>query len=225
LPPLKDDGGRWHERRGAIAEELMFDGNSVPDRRRPLDGFTASELLFVVTLMATMTSVSVPPVLRALDDYRAAGAARYVAARLQRTRMEAVLRSADVGTKFVGVGNEYSFRTYIDGNRNGISSTDIQNGVDRPLGGKERLTDYFTDVDFGTMAGLPAVDSGSSPPGSDPIHLGTSDIATFSANGSSSTGSLYVRSRTKQYVVRIYGDTGKTRLLVFDAGSGQWRPL
>ena len=203
----------------------MSDGNSVQGCRRPQDGFTASELLFVITLMAAMTSVSVPPVLRALDDYRAAGAARYVAARLQRTRMEAVLRSADIGTKFVVVGNQYTFRTYIDGNRNGISTIDIQNGVDRPLGGLERLTDYFADVDFGTMAGLPAVDSGSSPPSSDPIHLGASDIATFSANGSSSTGSLYIRSRTKQYVVRIYGDTGKTRLLVFDVGSRQWRGL
>ena len=188
-------------------------------------GFTAFELLFVVTLVATMSGVSVPPVLRALDDYRAAAATRYVATRLQRMRMEAVLRSADVGAKFVLVGNQYTFRNYIDGNRNGISTADVQNGIDRPLGGMERLTDYFADVDFGAMPGLPAVDGSGPPPGDDPIHLGTNDIVTFSANGSSSTGSLYIRSRTKQYVVRIYGDTGKTRLLVFDPGSRQWRPL
>jgi Tfp pilus assembly protein FimT len=78
-------------------------------------GFTAFELLFVVTLVATMSGVSVPPVLRALDDYRAAAATRYVATRLQRMRMEAVLRSADVGAKFVLVGNQYTFRNYIDG--------------------------------------------------------------------------------------------------------------
>jgi len=203
----------------------MSDASQRPHKFGREDGFTTFELLFVVTLIVTMSGVSVPPVLRALDDYRAAAAARYVAARLQRMRMEAVMRSADVGAKFVLVGNQYTFRNYIDGNRNGISTTDIQNGIDRPSGGVERLTDYFSDVDFGTMPGLPAVDGSSSPPGGDPIHLGTSDIATFSPNGSSSTGSLYIRNRTKQYVVRLYGDTGKTRLLLFDPGSRQWRPL
>lgn len=175
--------------------------------------------------MATMGTVSVPPVLRALDDYRAVGAARYVAARLQRIRMEAILRSTDVGAKFSLADGQYVFRVFVDGNGNGISTHDIQIGIDRPLGAIDRLSDNFPGVEFGTMPGLPAVESGSTPPGSDPIRLGSGDIATFSAGGTSSTGSLYIRSRTRQYVIRIYGDTGKTRLLAFDAADRQWKSL
>jgi type II secretory pathway pseudopilin PulG len=188
-------------------------------------GFTGLELLLVIAIIATMSGVSVPPILRALEDYRAAGAARYVAARLQRMRMEAVSRSVNVGAKFLLVNGKYQFRIYVDGNRNGISSGDIDSGIDPPLGAAERLSDNFSGVDFGTLPGLPAVDSGSAPPGSDPIRLGSSDIVAFSPAGSASSGSLYIRSLTKQYVVRIYGDTGKTRLLTFDAASGQWKPV
>jgi hypothetical protein len=70
------------------------------------------------------------------------------------------------------------------------------------------------------------VDSGGTPPGTDPIRLGSSSMATFAASGTSSSGSLYIRGRRNaQYVVRIYGQTGKTRVLKFDARSRQWKGL
>jgi len=192
--------------------------------RHAASGFTGLEVLFAVALLVTVSSISVPPVIRALDDYRAAGAARYVAARLQRLRMEAILRSTEVGMKFSGTAGSYTFVTYVDGNGNGILTSDISSGVDRPIAAAERLGDSFTGVDFGTIPGLPAVDSGSSPPGSDPIRLGSGDIASFNASGSSSSGSLYMKSRSRQFVVRLYGDTGKTRILMFDAASRRWGP-
>ena len=58
-------------------------------------GFTAIELLFAVGIVVTIGGVAAPPILRSLDDYRATGAARYIAARLQRARREAILRSAE----------------------------------------------------------------------------------------------------------------------------------
>ena len=189
------------------------------------EGFTGLELLFVVAVVATMGGVAVPPVLRALDDYRAAGAVRYMATRLQRIRMEAMLRSSDVGVKFFTSSTGYVFAVYVDGNRNGVLSHDILDGIDWQLGVSERLGDNFTGVDFGTSPGLPAVDSSSSPPGSDPIHFGSGDTASFSASGSSSSGSLYIKSRSRQYVIRLYGDTGKTRILVFDESTRRWNPL
>jgi len=47
------------------------------------------ELACAVTLMATLASVAVPPLLAGLDEFRTSGAARHVAARLQRARMDA----------------------------------------------------------------------------------------------------------------------------------------
>ena len=189
-------------------------------------GYTIVELLFVLGTLATLSSIAVPQVLAGLDDFRTVGAARHIAARLQRARMDAVVRSADVGLQITSTAAGYSYAVYVDGNRNGVRSTDIQYGIDKRLVAPERLFDQFPGVDFGAIPGVPAVDAGGTPPGTDPIRLGSSNLATFAATGTSSSGSLYIRGRRNaQYVVRIYGQTGKTRVLRFDARSGQWKGL
>jgi hypothetical protein len=51
-------------------------------------------------------------------------------------------------------------------------------------------------------------------------------MVTFTPLGTATTGSLYVRGRHEaQYVVRVFGETGKTRLLKFNRRSGTWNPL
>jgi type II secretory pathway pseudopilin PulG len=188
-------------------------------------GYTLVELVFVTGIAVTMSAVAVPQYLAALDDFRASGAARYVSARLQRARMEAVMRSAEVALRFTPAGAGYSYQVYVDGNRNGVLARDIQRSIDRPIGAPERLSEQFTGVDFGAIAGLPGIDGGT-PPGDDPIRLGVSNTASFSAAGTSSAGTVYIRGRRdSQYAVRIFGDTGKTRLLKFDRATWQWRPL
>jgi hypothetical protein len=183
-------------------------------------GFSAVEIVFVAALTTTLAGVTVPPVLRTLDDFRAVGAARYLASRLQRARMEAIRRSANVAVHFT---TDSEFATYVDGNANGVLATDVRSGMDWQLGAVERLGAAFQGVIFGTIDGLPPVESSGSPPGSEPIHLGPSNSASFSPMGTSSSGSVYLRSRTRQLVVRIYGDTGKTRILQFDEHNRQWR--
>ena len=61
-----------------------------------LCGYSLIELTIVVGLIATLSAITAPPLLTNLDDFRTAGAARHLSARLQAARMEAVLRSADV---------------------------------------------------------------------------------------------------------------------------------
>jgi len=185
-------------------------------------GFTLLEMAFAVGLAATLSGIALPPTLRLLEDYRTAGAARYVASRFQRARMEAVRRSANVAVRF---GDAGEFATYVDGNGNGVLSADIRDGTDPQLGAAERLELGFSGVQFGVLPGLPPVDAGGTPPGSDPIHLGGSNLASFTPAGTSSSGSVYVRSDRCQLVVRIYGDTGRTRILRFEARSRQWRAL
>ena len=103
---------------------------------------------------------------------------------------------------------------------------DIQDGIDRLTASMERLPEQFTGVDFGAIPGLPPVDTGGTPPGTDPIRLGAGSFASFSSAGTSSSGTVYIRSRGgSQYAVRIFGETGKTRMLKFDPGTRKWRPL
>ena len=188
-------------------------------------GSTLVEVLFVSTLVVTLTGIAVPQALVALDDVRAAGAARYVSARLQRARMEAVMRSADVAIRFTSTAAGYSYAAYVDGNRNGVRAAEISKGIDREVAPSERLSDKFACADFATLPNLPAVDSGGTPPGTDPVRLGSSNMASFSALGTGSTGTLYIRCGNAQYAIRIYGETGKTRILRFDLRARRWNPL
>jgi type II secretory pathway pseudopilin PulG len=191
-------------------------------RSQGASGFSSIELLFAAGLVATLSGVAVPSLLRTLDDHRAASAARYIASRLQRARMEAVLRSVNVAVYFSTSGE---FATYVDGNGNGVLSADIRDGADPRLGAPERVSTSFGGVVFGVLAGLPPIEAGAAAPGSDPIHLGSSDSASFTPLGTSSSGSVYIRSRLRQVVVRIYGDTGKVRVLRFDEGTRQWSEM
>lgn len=188
-------------------------------------GYTLLEVIFATALSLTLGAVATPQVLATVEDARAAGAARYVANTLQHARMEAVMRSTDVGLQFVATSAGYTQAAYRDGNGNGIRSRDIQRGVDPQVGSLERVSAQFQGVDFGVLPGLPPVDPGSTAPGTDPIKLGSSDILTFTPRGTATAGSLYLRGRRNtQYVIRILGETGKTRVLRFDPRLQQWKP-
>ncbi len=189
-------------------------------------GYSLVELVCVAGLVATLAAAAIPQVITGLDDQRALIAARYVAARFQRARMEAVLRSAMVALQFTQTSNGYTFAEYVDGNRNGVLAGDMQRGIDWRHGAIERLPDQFTGVDFGTSPGLPAIDPGGAPPGSDPIRLGVANRASFSPNGTATPGTVYVRGRSgAQYAVRILGETARTRIVRFDRNTQRWRPI
>lgn len=189
-------------------------------------GYSLVELMFVTSLCVTLSAIAVPQTLTELDDVRAESAARYLATRFQRARMEAVMQSTAVAMQFTQAAGSYTYAMYVDGNRNGVLARDIQRGADRRLGAVERLPDEFAGVDFGAVPGVPAVDSGGTPPGTDPIRLGAGNMVSFSATGTSSSGSVYIRGRrAAQFVVRVFGETGKTRVLEFDGRSGKWKPL
>jgi type II secretory pathway pseudopilin PulG len=189
-------------------------------------GYSAIELVFTMGIAVTVGGVAIPQMLVSVDEVRTAGAARYIAGQLQHARMQAAARSAEVALRFSLDARGYTFAVYVDGNRNGVLAADISSGIDRQVGAPDRLPEKFTGVDIGVLPGLPAVESGSAPPGVDPLKLGASNSASFSPLGTSSSGSVYVKGRGRtQYVVRLYGETGKTRILKFNAQRNTWQPL
>jgi prepilin-type N-terminal cleavage/methylation domain-containing protein len=195
-------------------------------RHRQRRGYSVIELMIVMAVGGTLSAVALPQYLTTLDDMRASGAARHLSGRFQRARMEAVMRSAMVGVQFTQTASGYTYAVFVDGNRNGILTRDIQRGVDLPITPAERLPNQFTGVEFGAIPGLPPVDAGGTAPGADPIRLGSGSIASFSAAGSSSSGTVYIRSRRNaQYAVRIFGETGRTRMLKFEPRTRLWTQL
>ena len=126
-------------------------------------GFTAVELLLAIAVATTLATMAVPSGLRAVDDYRAHGAAIYLAHRLGQARIEAIKRSAFVGLRFESNGDDYGFAAVVDGNSNGLRTSEIVDGLDFPLGPKEQLRANFSNVTCGILPGVP--DADSIPPG------------------------------------------------------------
>jgi len=185
-------------------------------------GFSLVDVLCALGLVATFTAVAVPEALTAVREVRASGAARQLAAQLQGARTRAILRGRDTAVRITRDARGFVFTVYEDGNRNGVLSRDIDEGTDRLIGRPIRLSDDFPGVDLGAVPGLPGVE-GSAPPGSDPVRLGAADRATFTPDGTATPGSLYLRGQgDTQFVVRIYGDTGRIRILRYRPRGGGW---
>jgi hypothetical protein len=129
-------------------------------------------------------------------------------------RMLAVQRSAAVAIRFDRDARGYRFATYQDGNRNGVRALDIAAKVDREIEQPVRLFELFPDVDFGLVLDGQA---------DDPIQLSGSSLLTFTPGGTATSGSVYLRGRGGiQYVVRVLGATGRTRILRYDEAQQRW---
>jgi len=188
-------------------------------------GYTFVELLFVAAVFATLSGISMPLLLAGRDSARAVAAARYVAARLQLARLEAVRRSTCVGFRVDTKTSGMPFGLHADGDGDGVGAADIEAGADPALGPAERLDQQFPGVVFGIEADVLSVDTGENLSPDDPIRIGRADVLSFSPAGGASAGSLYVLGRSRQqYVVRVLGVTGRVRVMQFDFRAREWVP-
>lgn len=187
-------------------------------------GSSLVETVFVAGLVATLAGLAVPATRATVYDARAGSAARYVAAQLRLARMTAVLSQNAVGFRFERDEGGYRFARFRDGNGNGIRQTDIRRGTDTQAGPVDRLPARAPGVDFGVVDGVRGV-SGRTPlrGGDDPLRIGSADILTFTALGTATSGTLYIRGQgARQYAVRILGGTGRVRILEYRFASSTW---
>ena len=184
------------------------------DRRaRDAAGFSILELMFALSIAATVTAMAVPQAVHALDEYRTRAAAHYLALRLADARIGAIKRSTYVGLRFEAVGADYRFTEVADGNGDGLRTVDVQRGDDPIIAAPDMLAWHFNGAAFGILAGVP--DADGRPAGtSDGVRVGSSLLLSMNPNGSSSSGTLYVHGRGRaQYAVRVIGATGRVRVV------------
>ena len=185
-------------------------------------GYTLLELLMAMTIMVIVGGAAIALAHSSVDRSRALGAASYVAGRMATARFEAVRRSACVAVRFSQQPDGYWLQMYVDGNRNGVRTSDIASGIDPPLTANERLDYHFSGVEFGIQPNVTGIDPGPFN-ASDPIQIGSSTLLSFSPTGTSTSGTLFVRGlRGNQFAVRILGATGRTRILEFNFGKSVW---
>jgi Tfp pilus assembly protein FimT len=206
----------------------------VPDAHLPwrlrrvgeTTGAALIDIIVAVALCGLMAAIAVPVVGGTLERERTIVGAQYLAGHLQRARLESLKRARSVAVRLEVIGDRTQLRLFADGNGNGVLQRDIDRGIDPPLTRAEWLDDQARDISLRVNQAITDV-SGSSAlePGDDPLRIGNTALLTFSPIGSATSGTLYVAAhRGPQMAIRVFGATGRVRVLMFDAQTRQWHP-
>jgi Tfp pilus assembly protein FimT len=189
-------------------------------------GHALIDIVFAASLCVVMAAIAVPVAGGTLERERTIIGAQYLAGQLQRARLDALKRGRSVAVRIELVGERTSLRLYSDGNGNGVLQKDIDNGIDRPLTPAAWLDDERRDVSLRiNQTVIDAGGSGTLHEGDDPLRIGNTSLLTFSPLGSATSGTLYVAAqRGPQMAIRVFGATGRVRVLMFDARTWQWHP-
>ena len=189
-------------------------------------GATLIDLIAATALVVIVTAIAVPVVGGAMERERTMVGTQFLAGQLQRARLAALRRAVPVAVRIEIVDDRTSLRLFMDGNGNGVLQKDIDKGLDPPLSPLHWVDEQARDVSL--RINQPIVDAGGSgalEAGDDPLRIGNSALLTFSPLGSATSGTLYVAAqRGPQMAIRVFGATGRVRVLLFDAPTGQWRP-
>ena len=178
----------------------------------------------VMAAVMSMAGAAAPGASAAIDSHRVTQAAALVASRLRSAKQLAVFQGRSVGLVFDQIGGRWTFRICADGNANGLRRADIDSGSDACTDGPFDLERMFPGVRVQSDAGIRGPDG--EPGSSDAVRLGRSDLASFSSDGGCTPGSVFLRSASgNQWVVRIAGVTGRTRVLRYDAPAHLWRDM
>lgn len=192
------------------------------------DGYQLIEAIVSAAIVMITAGFLLPPLLRLADGRRVRLAAAELGAVLNEARSNAIRYNCNVGVKFVEEDDRVHFVLYRDGNGDGVRSRDIDSGVDPPLGQPRTLTHLGRHIRFGFPPGRPPRDPGDPRRRlrrlDDPIRFNRSNIASFGPLGGSTPGSLYVTDSLRHLAaVRVFGRTGKVKVLRWDAIEDRWR--
>jgi Tfp pilus assembly protein FimT len=189
-------------------------------------GAALIDIVFSVALCGLMGAIAVPVIGGTLERERAIVGAQYLAGQLQRARLESLKQARSVAVRLELVEDRTRFRLFADGNGNGVLQRDIDRGIDPPLAHEEWLDDQARDISLRVNQAITDVSgSGSLERGDDPLRIGNTALLTFTPIGSATSGTLYVAAhRGPQMAIRVFGATGRVRVLTFNAQARQWHP-
>jgi type II secretory pathway pseudopilin PulG len=189
-------------------------------------GASVVDLLIVVTIVASIAALAVPPLTASADAADAAAAARHVAGLVARARFEAARRNRAVALRFTTTAAEPTFSLVVDGDGDGVSAADVASGVDAEIRPPDRLSDHFGGARFAVAGSIPAIDGGVLTELDGAIRLGATQQISVAPLGTATSGTVYIASRRGvQYAVRIAGVTGRVRVLRYVPGAVPWRPV
>jgi len=189
-------------------------------------GAALIDIIVATTLIITLVAIAVPVVGGTLERERTIVGAQYLAGQLQRARLESLKRARAVAVQFELVGDRTHLQLFADGNGNGVLQRDIDRNIDPALAPAEWLDDQVREISLRLNQDVTEIaGSATLGPGDDPLRIGNSSLLSFTPVGSATSGTLYVAApRGPQMAIRVFGATGRIRVLMFNAQMRQWRP-
>lgn len=189
-------------------------------------GAALIDIIVATSLCFLMAAIAVPVIGGTLDRERTIIGAQYLAGQLQRARLESLKRARPVAVRVEVIDDRTRLRLFADGNGNGVLQRDIDRGIDLPVTPMEWLDDQARDISLRINQDVTDVSGEVTlEPGDDPLRIGNTSLLTFSPVGSATSGTLYVAAhRGPQMAIRVFGATGRVRVLMFDAQMRQWHP-
>jgi prepilin-type N-terminal cleavage/methylation domain-containing protein len=190
-------------------------------------GYTLVELLIALAVFGLVAALGVPPLLDATARLRVNLAAVEAASALRLARITAVRSRRHVAVRFERREGTVGWAVFGDGDGDGVLNRDIADGIDPQLQAWLPLRRIGGSVDLGFPPGPPPRDPASGrrlDRLDDPIRFNRSDMVSFSPIGSSTPGSLYLTDGKRQLAaVRVFGQTGKVKVIVYDWETESWR--
>jgi prepilin-type N-terminal cleavage/methylation domain-containing protein len=195
-------------------------------RKTDMRGMSLLELLVVLGLIGLFVVVSTANVTATQRQLDFDQFAREVVTSLEKCRWKAFEQRCYTGVLISQrPDNAYDFSFYRDGNGNGIRTADISHGTDTTTYRTIPVQRASRDIEAAVLkTGVPEI-----PPKKgmlnplDPIKFGKSNIISFSPDGQSSSGTLYLscHSQKRMYAVVLYGPTARISLWKYSNQSWQ----
>ncbi|MEA2336542.1 MAG: hypothetical protein QOE82_549 [Thermoanaerobaculia bacterium] len=188
------------------------------------DGIALIDLVVATTIVGVIVLCAVPAFAAYRRQSSVLAAAHEMRTLLRQIRSRAIAHGAYTGVKFVNTGKNWTYTLYDDGNANGIYNGDITKGIDKRYFGPAIVMPSFRTASISLLPKtIRDPDGVKLAPGDPALQFGNSTICSFSEQGGGTPGTIYISDGVDNlYCVRVFGATGRVRMLRYDSGKSKW---
>ena len=192
------------------------------------DGFTALELLVVLTICGLIMTVGISNLYRASSSLRLRMAAGEIASSLRLAHSWAIRHGSRVAVKYSHSSDgTVRFGLYRDGDGDGVRNRDIESGADPAVRPLSDLAHVGAAIRFGFPPHIVPRDPSDTHRAlgrlGDPIRFNRSDLASFDPMGTATPGTVYLTDgRRGLAAVRVNHQSARVRIMIYDADEEVW---